>query len=81
MGEKHKPMADRENRQELMKKTDIHYIEGDTFKHKDKLKNMGCRWDAEKKMWCTLDPYIASMARVLVDDRLSELQVKSNRKK
>lgn len=65
----------------MNQKVETHYINGDTFKHRGKLRNMGCRWDADKRMWCTLDPYVASMARVLVDDRLNALRRKVNKKK
>ena len=65
----------------MSQKGPIHYIEVNTFKHNKELKALGCRWDPDKKAWCTMDPYTASKARVLVDERLRKLLAKASKRR
>jgi len=44
----------------------INYISGNTYPVKDRLRQLGCRWDATRKAWYTDDAEIAAQARALV---------------
>jgi len=44
-----------------------HYLTGETLEIKDQLKEMGCRWDADRKQWYHTDPAIAKEAQTLID--------------
>ena len=46
-------------------------IDGDTYPVRDKLKNLGCKWDAGRKMWYA-PPDRAGEARAIVSDALKE---------
>ena len=46
--------------------TTQHYIFGNTFSIKDALKDMGCRWDGQRKGWFTLDAGVFARASALV---------------
>ena len=52
-----------------------HYIEGNSFAIKDKLKEMGCRYDVDEKKWYHTDPDVAKQAQALVPANLEKHQI------
>ena len=52
-----------------------HYIEGNSFAVKDKLKEMGCMYDADERKWFHTDPEIAKEAQALVPKEIKKYPI------
>jgi MoxR-like ATPase len=53
-------------------------LRGDTFQHRERLKQMGLTWDAEKKAWTTYDQEAHALAELLVTTKGGALPAPGN---
>ncbi|HJS81343.1 MAG TPA: hypothetical protein VJ742_00745 [Nitrososphaera sp.] len=47
----------------------FYYITGNTYPHRERLKQLGCRWDALAKSWYSENEGTASLARKLIETK------------
>ena len=48
-------------------RTDAFYVDGDTYRHRNKLKELGFKWDADKKAW-----YLSDVSGTFDQQKLTE---------
>ena len=61
------PNKAKEAQQKILEAEPRYYITGDSLSVKEKLKELGCRWDVEKKQWYHTDPNKAKQAQAVID--------------
>ena len=62
-------LIDNAPEKERKKEIEKHYLTGETLAIKDQLKEMGCKWDGDKKQWYHTDPEKAKEAQRLIDNQ------------
>jgi len=47
--------------------TDLHWITGDTYPHRELLKRWGCRWSKRRKSWYWIGDTLPDAIQTLID--------------